>query len=327
MQNSNFNNPFLAEYREKAEIKQTGKRAGLALFANLAIMILWSFVYLRVISYFGINLNTALDILDEPAFSLCMQAFVSVCMLGIPFLIFARCSLVKPSKVISFERPKKKLFWPSVAAGFGFCLLASTVTGIAGQIFEMFGIEAPIVDFDMPDGILGFLLSLLVVAVVPALIEEFIMRGILLGTLKKNGEGFAIIASAYIFGIMHASFNQIPFAILVGLALGVAAVKTGSIWTAVAIHFVNNGTSVVFSYLEKVLPDEWYLLANSVLFIGSIIALVVGIVVLVCRDSEFFKFNTAGEKAKTKKKVLWFIFSPAVILTTVSSLLIATFLR
>ena len=106
MQNVDLNNTFIKKQIEKKEIKQTGKRAGLALFGNLLIMVLWGYFYLRVASYFGISQRTALLIQKEPAFSLFIQALVSLAMLLIPFLIFARCELIKPSGVISFNAPK-----------------------------------------------------------------------------------------------------------------------------------------------------------------------------------------------------------------------------
>ena len=327
MQNADINNPFFTKLKEKKEIKQTGKRAGLALFGNLLIMVLWGYVYLRVASYFGISQQTALLIQKEPAFSLFIQVLVSLSMLLIPFLIFARCEFIKPSAVISFKAPKKELICPTVFAGVGFCLLSSTVTGIVGQFFEKMGIKAPIVEFDMPEGIIGFLISLLAVAVVPAFVEEFVMRGILMGALKKYGEPFAVIMSAFIFGIMHASYNQIPFAFLAGLAFGIAAIKTNSIWTAVIIHFCNNFISVVFSYLQDILSTEWYLLANSLLFIFILLAASIGISVLSQKDREFFKFKKTELVSNTKDRIFWFLTSPAVILATVASLLIATFLR
>ena len=327
MQNVDVNNTFIKKQIEKKEIKQTGKRAGLALFGNLLIMVLWGYFYLRVASYFGISQRTALLIQKEPAFSLFIQALVSLAMLLIPFLIFARCELIKPSGVISFNAPKKELICPTVFAGVGFCLLSSTITGIAGQFFENMGIDAPTVDFDMPEGLIGFLISVVAIAVVPAFVEEFVMRGILMGALKKYGEAFAVIMSAFVFGIMHASYNQIPFAFLVGLAVGIAAIKTNSIWTAVIIHFCNNFISVVFSYLQDILSTEWYLLANSLLFIFILLAASIGISILSQKDKEFFKFNKTEHVSSTKDRIFWFLTAPTVILATVVSLLIATFLR
>ncbi len=327
MQNENFNNPFLAEYHEKREIKQAGKCAGLALFANLSIMALWSLAYFRVTSYFGLGADEAYALKDNPAFSLLLQVFISLAMLLIPYGVFARCSFVKPSRIISFARPKKGLLLPGVLAGVGFCLLASVLTGIAGQLFERMGIDAPIAEFDMPDGILGFILSVLAISVVPAFVEEFVMRGILMGTLKKYGDGFAVIASAYVFGIMHASFNQIPFAFLLGLAFGIVAIKTGSIWTVVLIHFINNFISVIFSYLEGIFSTEWYLFANNILIFAATLCLIAGLVMLSNRDKNFFKFGKSEYKSSTKTEIFWFLSCPAVILATVASLLIATFLR
>ena len=119
------------------------------------------------------------------------------------------------------------------------------------SIFTSFGIDYSIGETDIPKGIFGFLLYTLSTAIVPAVLEEFALRGIVLGTLRKFGDTFALITSSLCFGIMHGNFEQIPFAFMAGLILGFVTIKTGSLRTAMFIHFLNNFISVVFSYMKN----------------------------------------------------------------------------
>jgi len=83
------------------------------------------------------------------------------------------------------------------------------------------------------------------VSVVPAVTEELVYRGCVMGRLRKYGDGFALITSALLFGMMHGNFLQAPFAFIVGLVAGWAVIYTNSIFPAMIIHGLNNFMSVI----------------------------------------------------------------------------------
>ena len=78
-----------------------------------------------------------------------------------------------------------------------------------------------------------------------------IFRGYKLGAFREHGDGLAVVLSAVLFGLFHGNVLQVPFAFILGLALGFLVVLTDSIWPAVLLHFVNNLLSVVLGYLGK----------------------------------------------------------------------------
>ncbi len=69
--------------------------------------------------------------------------------------------------------------------------------------------------------------------------EEILFRGLLLRSLKPYGKGFAIFATAFLFGIFHGNLVQTPFAFLVGLILGYVALEYSIGW-AMVLHMINN---------------------------------------------------------------------------------------
>ncbi|MDF2615109.1 MAG: ABC-type transport system, permease [Clostridia bacterium] len=95
-------------------------------------------------------------------------------------------------------------------------------------------------------------LSLIVVAVLPAICEEVFYRGFLVTAFKgKESNKRAIILSSILFGLMHIDFIRvIPTAIL-GLTLAYAVCKTGSIIIPMMMHFLNNGFTVITSYYPR----------------------------------------------------------------------------
>lgn len=102
------------------------------------------------------------------------------------------------------------------------------------------------------DTIGGLLLNLVVVAVIPAVSEEFLFRGAVQNVLKNwfKNIHWAVIVTAVIFSAVHGQFfGFLPRAAL-GVMLGYLLVYTRSIWTPVIAHFVNNATVVVVSFLQ-----------------------------------------------------------------------------
>jgi sodium transport system permease protein len=93
-------------------------------------------------------------------------------------------------------------------------------------------------------------LVLLLAAVAPAICEELLFRGLLFSGLRRLGPPVAIVVSSLLFGLAHGSvYRLLPTAFL-GLAMGYARYRTGSIASGMIIHALNNGIAVSLLYLD-----------------------------------------------------------------------------
>lgn len=94
-----------------------------------------------------------------------------------------------------------------------------------------------------PSGPLDALVSLLVIAILPGVCEELVVRGVLLPSLA-HGLGpaagqrawVAVLASALLFAAIHLDPYRFLFTLSIGLALGVVRLGTGSLWPPVLAH-------------------------------------------------------------------------------------------
>ena len=108
---------------------------------------------------------------------------------------------------------------------------------------------------DLPPGFAAFSqtlaaaplwLTLLAVAVVPAVCEELAFRGFLLsGFQRARRTWLAVLLSAAAFGVVHIVPQQVFTATLAGLVLGWIAVKGRSLWPCVLFHLVFNAQGVL----------------------------------------------------------------------------------
>ncbi|MDZ4716577.1 MAG: CPBP family intramembrane glutamic endopeptidase [Cytophagales bacterium] len=98
-----------------------------------------------------------------------------------------------------------------------------------------------------------FILVFVIVAIVPALGEEFVFRGLIQTELKRALENphAAIWLSAAIFSAFHFQFFGFFPRLLIGALLGYLYYWSGSLWLPVLAHFFNNGVQVIALYLRQ----------------------------------------------------------------------------
>ncbi len=127
-------------------------------------------------------------------------------------------------------------------------------------------------------------LQFLTVAVVPGFCEEFLFRGIILPACRPFGRFRAILISALLFSLMHQNAEQIFYAFVAGILLGLVYERTGSLWACVVLHMLNNAVSVLEGVIYSNLGDDfaaslWVTLLETVLILLGVISLAI----LICR--------------------------------------------
>lgn len=139
--------------------------------------------------------------------------------------------------------------FPALLGGLAICVLANFVTSYLMAFFGLFGIRQPELPSYLEPTVPSLLYNILIFAVLPGILEELLFRGYFLRVLRPYGGRFAIVTTALLFGLMHGNILQIPFAFLVGLACGWLALRTGRVWPAMLLHFLNNFMAQVLQYV------------------------------------------------------------------------------
>lgn len=223
----------------------------------------------------------------------------------------------KLKDALSFKREKSmKNCMLVFMVGMGAIPICNTLAGLVSQNLELIGIR----DFDYgsdtgtPEVTLMFIIvNILCTAIVPAIGEEFIFRGAILGALKPYGEGFAIAMSAILFGLLHGNLGQIPFAIAGGLFFGYLRVYSGTMILPIILHGINNLFSVISSIIVYSMGEQAAYLFLAIYFLVFAVAAIVGFILLSKRDKELLKFKNPKSLISEKEKVISFLVSPGFI--------------
>jgi membrane protease YdiL (CAAX protease family) len=121
---------------------------------------------------------------------------------------------------------------------------------------------------------LEFAYVALVVALTPAICEEFLFRGLVQYNLSKaTNHKLGFIITGVIFAMYHANpFSFIPL-IALGIYFGYLVYKSGSIFLAMLAHFVNNFTAA-YSYF-KFGREGLVLTSGSILFMTAFFSMAI----------------------------------------------------
>ena len=109
----------------------------------------------------------------------------------------------------------------------------------------------------MLDGSPSILVTLLLLAALPALCEEIAFRGVVLQGLRKSlGDAGAVVISSALFGAAHLLLQQSLAAAIVGAVIGMLAIRSGSLWCCMAFHATYNSLSLLTDKLQGPLSEK-----------------------------------------------------------------------
>ena len=100
----------------------------------------------------------------------------------------------------------------------------------------------------------GLFINLLMIAIIPAIGEEFFFRGLLQRIFSNwvRNTHWGIIISAFLFSAIHMQFYGFFPRFLLGAMFGYLFVWSGSLWLPVLAHFINNSLAVIAYYLVSI---------------------------------------------------------------------------
>ena len=97
------------------------------------------------------------------------------------------------------------------------------------------------------------LFNLLVIAVIPAIGEEIVFRGLLQDGLQKRlrNPHLAIWLAAIVFSGFHLQFEGFIPRLFLGAVLGYLLYWTNNLWVPIIAHLINNGAQIIAQHLYK----------------------------------------------------------------------------
>ena len=141
-------------------------------------------------------------------------------------------------------------------------------------------------------------LYLIFVAIIPAICEETMHRGIIARGGSRISIFAGIILSSTLFALMHGNPMQLVHQFFVGVVCCLVYYMTGSIWANILVHFFNNAITLISGYVIYLITGSTDL---AVPWWGMIILCVGGLAILVGCLIAMYKICYAKRKSEDKE--------------------------
>lgn len=149
----------------------------------------------------------------------------------------------------------------------------------------------------------GLAINLIMIAVIPAIGEEILFRGVLVKLFKSwfNNIHVSIILTALIFSAVHLQFFGFLPRVVLGVILGYLFYISRNLWVAILAHFIYNAFAVTvafFNHKYNFSTDIDKLGSNADEYPLIVLSIFLTIIVFISINQREKRFKTKGYKKK-----------------------------
>lgn len=152
---------------------------------------------------------------------------------------------------------------------------------------------------------------------IPAVLEEFLFRGVILRSLRQFGDSFAIVVSSVSFGLIHYNLTRDLRAFALGMALGYFVIRSGSIWTAVAGRFCCVLLSLASENLPHIFPGMLSSTLRMLLFLAVLLIGLLAFVRLCHLEGNPFILSSGHTSTRISAKLMRFFTNIVFVVAAV----------
>ncbi len=235
-QNNFKKNPLFSSLLGKAT---PAKASGMAYTLATLIPAVLGFVFI----FFVTVLNGVSENVTEQDWYLYCSYLLSPISFLVVIVWFLRYTETPVKKAVFAQKCHWKYFLLATLLQIGLLSL-SELNSLFLEFLKRFGYEDPGISLPSMDGI-GFVGVFLTVAILPALMEEIVFRGVLLQGLRSFGTVGATLVCGALFSLYHQNPAQTLYQFCCGAAFALVAIRSGSVLPSVLAHFINNGAILI----------------------------------------------------------------------------------
>lgn len=284
--------------------------------------------YLAGLLGFEISINRFTGMIMTSSASRAMIKFIAgasalaICTLIIYLLAMRRSHLRHV-----FSKPSHGTFAIALPIIISAGLLGSFLTGLFSNGIQFFGIvlsESFIytIDSSVTDTIFRICLMLFFVAM-----QEILFHGVILFSLRKFGDGFAIIASSIVFSLFQNGIPEIISSFILGIVIAYFVVRSGSIYVAIAGRCSLALLYYVFAYLKVCLSGH---ISSAAIYLICIVFICISLIafsVFARHDENAFTLKPSESSISLRSKLarfsttlLFLIFVGMVALNAINNI-------
>ena len=204
-----------------------------------------------------------------PAFfsSALVSLALQIALLLLPALLFMRMRGRGYGKAIRLRRPYAT-YIPLLICAFFLLLTGGFLLSALFGGTHTIGNSSSSFESGAPNGVLQTLIAIPVLAILPAITEELLFRGIICTELDRRGILRSILVGALLFALIHFDLANLPVYFYAGVVLTLVLYVTDSLIATMIIHALYN---VVSLFGQRYLNAFYSFTGNPELFLFLLI--------------------------------------------------------
>lgn len=256
----------------------------LAFILFIVLQVVASFVVMGIVAATNADFVNAVKSADSVAMNQATNNLINPTVLSLALILSSVLTIIAmiwPLRMFNITRDCKLA---KLSFGIGAIAVIGAIVGIMGTNILSEFLDLPNFLEAQLEGMFSSVLGVLVIGVVGPIAEEVVFRASILGYMLRKGvdKWGAIIVSSFIFGIMHFNPAQIPFAMIVGIILGVIYYRTGNILLTSLIHILNNSVACL---LNNIYGEDYKITEGC-----ETISAIIGVAMLALSAFMLYKF-------------------------------------
>lgn len=224
------NNNLSQELDSKID-KSVFVKIGLALFASIVVTLLLQSIIT------GFTLSNNPDFAKGPSYLWIMMGVVYIIGMPLLYLIIRGIPIYK-----SEETSKYSLL--QLIGFYAVCTSAMYLFNIVGILVNLLISKITGIPIQNPlESLISNLNSIFILAVmvlIGPIVEEIIFRKVILDRVRVYGDKFAIVFTAFVFGLYHGNFSQFFYAFALGVVFAYITLRTNTIKYSIIFHILIN---------------------------------------------------------------------------------------
>lgn len=252
--------------------------------------------------------EAAVSFMSAPPHEYVRMAIVEMAALLLPLIILRGSSLKKYNTVKRLRLNKmtftQVVFTILLGAGgqFVMMILNLPLQYLCQVVFHMESSSQSLGALSVP-AVFG---GIIAVGILPAVLEEFWMRGLVFEVYNRVGTACAVLFTTFIFAVFHGKPQELLGYIFMGFSASFVMIMCNSLYAAILYHLSSNLTALLFSIVIMDLVDYLWLIILLMILLFFVVLIL------------FLRKKPAMTIVKDEKgmKVFWrSLFSVPIILS------------
>ncbi|MDR2931967.1 MAG: CPBP family intramembrane metalloprotease [Oscillospiraceae bacterium] len=235
----------------------------------------------------------------------------------VPIIIMVVWIRIPKDIAFPMKPPKMSLLIPGIFFCLGMSIVGVYLSDFLSRVIQLvFGLTPTMPDMSAPEQPVSIFVYCINLIIAPAFLEEMMFRGVIMQSLRRFGDGFALVVSSILFAMAHGNLVQGPNTLIMGLVMGYMVLRTGSLWTGIIIHFINNGVAVLLELTMRFTTPEQDQMINTVMLAVYVLGGLISLAYLMMKNNNMFRIAPSPLPMSEGKKHLYFFTSimPIILL-------------